>query len=314
MRVAYLGAFAHSWATEAHMASDMETLGVTVDRIALPARPEPDWAHNLRERADGADLLVYQGGGLPLTAETAWRDIEAAGTPTCSYHLDLFRGLRREAQIQTDPFWRTGTVFTADGDPNTTEHLATLGINHKWLPAAVVSDETNRGTWQARYDYDIVFVGSVGYHAEWPWRRTLLEFLHRQYGSNFRVFDHHPPTRGQDLNDLYATARIVVGDTLCLPGHRRFWSDRYYETVGRGGFLIAPYVPGITAHFTDSQHLRYYTIGDTERLGSLIDYYLEHPDEARNIAAIGNAHVKTWHTYRNRAQQMFAHLDLTVPA
>lgn len=314
MKIAYVGGFHHSFSTEGHVARDAESLGIQVDRIAIPPNLSPGWQQLLEDRASEADLLVYSPCGLPIEATEVWRNLEARGVATCSYHLDLFVGLRRQAQIGHDPLWTTGTVFTADGHPATTERLASRGINHKWLPAAVVSDEIGPGEWRKAYDYDVVFVGGgPAYHSEWPWRGTLIRFLQQRYGQRFKLFGHHPPTRGQDLNDLYATARVVVGDSLCLPHHTRFWSDRYYESVGRGGFLIAPYVPGIEAHFTDFEHLRYYTLGNTQGLSVLIDHYLDHPQEARQIAQQGNAHVQQWHTYRNRVQQMLAHLDLAVP-
>lgn len=315
MKICYVAAFEHSFATEAHAARDAEALGVTVDRVIETRNADPRFLAELEERATGADLLIYQKThGLPAAATDLWARLEAGGTATASYHLDLYIGLRRGRQAFDDPFWRTGTVFTADGDPATTARLAELGINHRWLPAAVVSDETELGQQQERYDHDVVFVGSQRYHPEWPWRTELLDYLKARYGARFAIYDHHPPTRGQDLNDLYATARVVVGDSLALPGHERYWSDRYYETIGRGGFLVAPHVPGIDEHFTDWEHLRYYDVGDTASVGALVDHYLDHPKQARAIASRGREHVAAHHTYRNRVAQMLAELGLTVPA
>lgn len=308
MRIAYLARFEHDWSTETHVAREAETLGHTVDRIVV--RTDRDFLAELEERASDAELLVCHATGLPAAAVDTWRRLEQRDTRTVSYHLDLYRGLRRERQIGADPFWRTGTVFTADGDPETTAKLAVDGVHHQWLPAAVASDETDRGEWRDEYDHDIVFVGSQHYHLEWPWRTELLTYLKSRYGERFAIYEHHPPIRGRDLNDLYATARVVVGDTLALPGHRNYWSDRYYETIGRGGFLVAPWVSGIDEHFTDEQHLRYYPIGDTHRLGQLVDQYLEHPDQARAIADQGQAHVRANHTYKNRIDEMLAHLTV----
>jgi hypothetical protein len=284
MRIGYVGDFSQSWHTETHVARDLEALGHDVTRWWL---------------ADDRPDLVIAQGNPPGLADIV-RDARARGVPTATYHLDVYRGIAREREIGKTPMWWADHVFTADGDPRTQQLTESLNINHHWLPAAVVSDETDPGTWRDEYDHDVVFVGAGRYHREWPWRRQLLDFLARRYGARFRHFDHHPPTRGRDLNDLYATARVVIGDTLALAQTRNYWSDRYYETLGRGGFLIAPWVPGIDAHFTDYEHLRYYTIGDTDGLGALIDTYLAQPDEARAIAKRGNEHVAEQHTYKHR--------------
>lgn len=302
MRIAYVAGFEHDWSTETHVARDAEALGHQVDRII----PTPGFLPDLEARASAADLVICQTTGLPADATDIWARLEQRGVATCSYHLDLYAGLARWCQVGRDPFWRTGTVFTADGDISTTMRLAERGIRHRWMPAAVVSDETEIGSWRDDYDHDIVFVGSRHYHPEWPWRRELLTFLERRYGDRFATFDHHPPTRGRDLNDLYATARIVIGDSLALPGHAQYWSDRYYETLGRGGFLIAPAVPGIDEHFTDREHLRLYLPGSTERLTLLIDWALDHGEETRAIAARGHEHVRANHTYQHRVTAMAA--------
>lgn len=306
MKLAYIARFEHDWSTETHVARDAEALGITVDRII----PAAGFLDELEERARGADIVVCQTTGLPPDTAAVWARLEAAGVRTASYHLDLYAGLARWSQVTHDPFWRTGTVFTADGDPTTTRKLAELGIRHRWLPAAVVSDETDTGAWRAEYDYDVVFVGSRRYHPEWPWRRELIAHLERRYGDRFAIFDHHPPTRGRDLNDLYATARVVVGDTLALPGHRNFWSDRYYETLGRGGFLIAPYVDGIEAQFTNGEHLVFYMPGDPQHVSDLVDVALDAASFRHATVAAGHAHVAANHTYLHRVQQMLAALDL----
>ena len=312
MRVVYLAAFAHPFSTETHVARDLARIpGVEVVKITEPQDARPGFLADLETLCADADLLIYQKThGLPPTAVDVWRRIETRGCQTASYHLDLYVGLPREREIGVDPFWKTGTVFTADGDPHSAEVFASKGVSHRWLPAAVVSDETEPGTYREELDRDVIFVGSERYHPQWPWRRELIAFLRKRYGPRFRLHGHHPPTRGQDLNDLYTSARVVVGDSLALPGHANYWSDRYYETLGRGGFLIAPYVPGLGAHLVDCWHLLTYEPGDTRGLAALIDESLDHPAGARKIADEGHRHVVANHTYRHRAEQMLADLGL----
>lgn len=326
LKIAQIGNFRHDWCTEVHLARDLEGLGHTVHKFQEPLAQGME-RRFLREvqtwcRTNKPDLLMFtRTRGLPNATEL-WREVEARGTKTCSYHLDLYVGLQREEGIEGDPFWTTQYVFTPDGDPGSAEFFAAHGINHIWSPPAVVSDECVPGKWDDRFDFDVVFVGSEGYHPEWPWRPQLIDFLRHTYGDRFRRFGGDcpgGPTRGLALNDLYATARVVVGDSLCLPGHTNYFTDRYFETIGRGGFLVAPWVPGIEDFLTpgdpDSNdgHFDWYLHPDdprgprtvTEALSSLrstIDYWLRQPERARLFAANGQAHVRANHTYRHRLE------------
>lgn len=308
MRLLYVAPFEHAWGTEEHVARAFEALGHEVTRVNECSERLFD---EVMDACTDARVMLYtKGYGLPPTWAKVWQEIEARGCQTASHHLDLYVGLKRQAQIYTDPFWKTGTVFTADGGHQ--EFFASHQINHQWLPPAVSHEGTYEGQWRAEYDHDVVFVGSGSYHREWPWRQTLIRALTRMYGPRFKHYDHHPPIRGNDLNDLYATARVVVGDSLALPGHRNYFSDRYFETVGRGGFLLAPNVPGIEDFFTNGEHLALYDIGDIDGLIAKIDWYLER--DTRRIAAAGQAHVRKHHTYIQRAEQMLSILGLAVAA
>ena len=262
----------------------------------------------------GADLVLYMRAGKtlpPAETDRLWRALEAQGTKTASYHLDLYVGLKREQEIGLDPFWRTGTVFTADGDLKTQAVFESYGINHSWLPAACVSDETYHGQFDPTLATDIVFVGKTNnYHREWPWRAKMLEALRKRYRNQFKVWTHGSGMRDQRLNDLYASAKIVVGDTLALPGHEYYWSDRYYETMGRGGFLIAPNVPGLELHFDEGTHYVGYEVGDIEGLCRMIDAYLPAAMDRARIAEQGRAHVARKHTYKRRVAHMLDVVEL----
>jgi hypothetical protein len=317
VRVLYLGNYRHPWCTEVHLARELEMLGHHVDRMQEP--PGGGTHQTLREiaaRAQHTDLVLWtRTWGLPAEATELWHTLDAAGVRTASYHLDLYVGLARAAKVDRDPFWTTGIVFTPDGDPDSAAWFAEHGINHHYLPPAVVSDECTPGTYRLELDHDVVFVGSPAnaYHREWRHRGALLDFLATTYGDRFHRYGPSARTmRGPDLNDLYASAKVVVGDSLCLPGHIRYWSDRVYETVGRGGFLLHPRIDGLEEHFDAGEHLDFYDYGDFAGLQALIDEYLDVPAERRRIAAAGQAHVRANHTYRHRLAAALE--SLPVPA
>lgn len=151
---------------------------------------------------------------------------------------------------------------------------------------------------------DVIFVGSYGYHKEWPYRQQLLNWLAATYGSRFTHYDHASHMRGHRLNQLYASAKIVVGDSCCLGfTGRDYWSDRVPETLGRGGVLIHPWIKGLDDDYQDSVHLRLYAYGDFAGLKDRIDELLHDADRER-IRLAGHAHVKAHHTYTHRVQQM----------
>lgn len=320
LSLVYIGNFGRSWNTEEHVARDAEALGIEV--LRLDENRVADWLSDEPGEAVAAigvpDLVLYtKTHGLPADPAVAlWRSLERHGTKTASYHLDLYAGLARGEEVLTDPFWRTGTVFTADGGPSTTAALEQVGVTHRWLAAACVSDEVcavEPDTFQEHPP--VIFVGSHrGYHAEWPWRGELLRGLRRRYGSSFEAIGAPNYVRGLALNRLYQTpGRVVVGDSLALPGRRNYWSDRYYETLGRGGFLVAPGVPGLEKHFTEGLHFSGYDPGNLEQVFALVDLALSDAATARRTALEGQAHVRRHHTYKHRVVELLSVVGIDFP-
>lgn len=313
-RIVYVAPFEHDYGTEFHVARDAEAIGCTVTRV-----PERDGLHKIHKVAFDCEVLLYtKGGGLPDDATQLWRDVESVGVITASHTLDLFHGLRRETEVGQNPFWTVDTVFSADGG-TPVEWWWERGVDHRWSPPAIVSDEAidvdlDGAGLADVIGAEIVFVGSsMAYHHEHHWRIEMLGALARRYGTKFATFGPHSGVvvRGLDLNRLYQRpGRIVVGDSLALPGHRDYFSDRYFETVGRGGFLIGPRVPGLDAFLTEGEHFVGYDQGDIDQLCDRIDFWLDAPDKAREIARAGQAHVRDHHTYRHRVASMLDVLGL----
>lgn len=159
--------------------------------------------------------------------------------------------------------------------------------------------------------YDVIFVGAKNYHAEHSYRPNLINWLQTTFPQQFYLFggDGLGVVRGDRLNKLYASTKVVVGDTLCLNfDYPYYWSDRIYETIGRGGFIIHPYIKGIEEHFENGRHCVFYQYGDFEHLKSLIEYYIEHDEEREKIRIAGHEHVKANHTYKHRWQQILSEI------
>jgi len=225
--------------------------------------------------------------------------------PTVSFHLDLYIGLQRGKEIKEDTFFKSDFVFSADCGHQ--KEFKKLGINHIGLSAGVLDESCFLG--EKKWDYDVIFVGSEKYHTEWGYRPYLINWLRENYGVRFEMLPNKNFNciRGNDLNDLYNSAKVIVGDSTYSP---HYWSDRIPETIGRGGFLIHPYTDGIEKEFELYKDFVPYNYGDMKQLKMLIDYYLDHKEERDAIRMHGLETVKKNHTYLNKVQFIIDYLNL----
>lgn len=297
--VAYCGNFQHAHCTEVHVAATLETIGCTVIRLQENETPLDE----MLVRGAEADVFLYtRTWGLPGPQAIAMlRALEQRGTITASFHLDLYVGLNREHTLDGDPFWSTGWVFTPDGDPASEEMFAARGIRHVWSPPAVYEPECVPGQVVEQFQHRVVFVGSYPYpHAEWPYRNQLVEWLQGTYGAGFHRYGTGATTiRNMPLNDLYRSAEVVIGDSLC-PGFvkPRYWCvDNDTEILTDEGWkfhqdIICP--------------LQAYTINPDTGLGEWqpIQAVNEFPAERREMLSIegpGHSSLTTldhrWLTY-----------------
>ena len=230
------------------------------------------------------------------------------GVPTVAGHLDRWWGLRehgREDSVWSEPFFRCEHFFSTDGAHDL--EWATAGVNHHWMPPAVSEFECVPGTPRDEWRSQVCFIGSWRqYHGEWPHRMQLSQHLRNRGAAMWPRPGEHA-VRGADLRDLVASSTVIVGDSCLAPRAdggpmHTYLSDRLPELIGRGGFLLHPYVDGVTdgTVFTDGEHLATWKLGDFDDLDRQIDYYLTHPDERDRIAKAGAAHVRENLTYTVR--------------
>lgn len=254
---------------------------------------------------------LAEAGGTIGERQAMLEGLRSAGIPSAGFHLDRWWGLDRETQIEREPFFKVDVLFTADGghDDRWAEH----DITHVWSPPAVYHAECEPVEALPRYASDLAFVGSWrgAYHPEWKHRHALINHLRRRYGRRAVMWPRvaGQPVRGKALAHLYASVKILIGDSCLVGAPSRYFSDRIPETLGRGGFLLHPYVEGIDHLYTDGKHLRFWPLGDWDELDRLVAYYLEHEDERREIAAEGRRHVLEFHTYRHRMQTMLDYMN-----
>ena len=305
MKVSYIGNFSVSFSTETHIAKAWENIGVEVNRIPEQRLHWPD----LPELTEGSDLVLWTrtAGFDPPDLTAQAEAVEAVSVPVVGYHLDRWWGLDRQADVDRSP-WFTSTDFLCTADGGHQAEWKAKGIVHHWFPPAILGDECELGTQLPQYRFDVGFVGNlVGYgHKEWgPYRLELYNFLTRKYGRGFKLFPGkgRPQIRGRQLASVYASVKVLVGDS-CLAGDAtRYWSDRVPETMGRGGYLIHPWVEGIDEHYPD---LTTYRLGDFDGLGKAIDAALNQVDLRKQLAKENRSQVLAFDTYETRMRQLLA--------
>lgn len=308
LRVAYIGNFLPEHSTENDVRKAFEHLGHEVVKFQ-----ENTVLYIVPKDYDLILITSTWDNAIPLPY---WLDImkECAdeGVPIATLHLDTFWSTSRNGRKWwQNPMFHTAYIFTADGDHEKEWEL--LGKNHIWLPPAVRYDAVYGGKFRTEYECDLAFVGSNGngYHEDvWTYRKELLDQLRemsKRNGWKFRNPGGDDPkiSRGKDMNDFYASAKVTVGDSLCLKkDYSKYWSDRVPEATGRGGLLIMPQINALNDIY--ESNLPMYEWGNWLQLEELIKIILHNPHDpliidqriaCQEITAAG-------HTYVNRVQKI----------
>ncbi|MBO0952322.1 CgeB family protein [Fibrella forsythiae] len=182
--------------------------------------------------------------------------------------------------------------------------------NPQWVPLA--ADTTlHGGEPMSDFLYDLTFVGA------WrPEREEALATITRHFptrrlgiwGSNWdrsrarqlQMYLHHKPLTGQAYATMFRQSRLnlnVIDDT-CYPAANM----RFFEIPVAGGLQLVTACPEMAGMFRDNEHVLY--AADEDRLSSVIEHTLSHPEQAARIRKAGNELVHQGHTYAHRATQL----------
>jgi hypothetical protein len=245
MNAAFIGNFIPPYSTENDRKWSLQMLGVNV----ITFQENKTTAEELLSIKP--NVLFYSHTHDPSynikDLEAVFSTYKERKIPTVSVHLDRWCGLARVKDVGIEATWKTEYQFMADGSPEAEELYKKYNLN--WFyskPGVIARDCYMAAPDPIRFPHEIVFVGSKGYHPEYPFRPQLVDFLAETYGRRFGHYgnDGLGVVRGHDLNVLMASSKIVVGDS-CFGGRPNYVSDRYYETRGRGGFLLHPHWDGV---------------------------------------------------------------------
>lgn len=307
MRIVFIGNHSVDYSSETHHCKSLESLGHEVVKL------QEGQADSDRILSEGlrSDLVVFVHThgwvtpGMPI--DKIFNFLRDAGKPVITYHLDLWLGLERQKDLDNDPFYKSLDYFFATDKLMCDWFNQNTNVKGRFLPAGVFDQECyiHQDYDKKNFDYDVIFVGSKGYHPEYPYRPQLIDFLRETYGPRFLHIGGDGDTgtiRGDRLNRMYARSKIAVGDSLNINfSYPYYTSDRLFESTGRGGFTIYPDIVGLNEYFNPNEVV-FYEHGNLYDLKSKIDQFLLDNHYREQIRINGHERTKREHTYKHRWQ------------
>lgn len=225
------------------------------------------------------------------------------GIKTACWMPDLYFGMPRECKVKArDEMFKADYVFSPDGGNQ--DKFKEYKVNHILLRQSIDPESCYLGKVK---DYkELAFVGT--WNPLFQYRNEMIKFMRRTYPETFTFYgrNNENDIRGDRLNDLYNSAKVIIGDSVYSP---RYWSNRIYETIGRAGFIIHPMTEGLDEEFIPYKHFIPYYYGDWDGLKEKIDYYLKHDEERDKIRFAGFEHCKKYHTLNNRCADFIKHVS-----
>lgn len=300
--ILYIGNFKESFSTENYVTYGLQQLGCKVLKVEeIQVKTAKSILGAALEHK--VDFVLFSKAHFTESHE-AVQLLKEYGIPTAAWLFDLYfdvpfffgRRTLKSAAFKTD------VCFMTDGGHK--EEWKANKVNHKLLRQGIHAPEALYG--EKMPHAEIVFIGSYSY----PMRTKIIGFLKDIYGSNFVHYGeggNRRQIRGMDLNNVLASVKIVVGDSIPADF---YWSNRIYEILGRGGFLLHPAVEGLYTEFIHGTHYIAYEYGNLNDLKKLIDYYLIHDKEREKIKSSGHKLVKTKYTYTARCKELLKQIDV----
>jgi spore maturation protein CgeB len=156
--------------------------------------------------------------------------------------------------------------------------------------------------------HDLVYVANSR-NVLRPIARDLLPTEHDLaiWGANWEglidgdriVAEHVPNDR---LRQVYGSATIVLNDHWDDMRRCGYVSNRIYDALACGAFVISDEVPGLTERFGEAVAV----YRSAEELRTLVDRFLADPAECRRRGELGRAVVLERHTFAHRVDELLA--------
>jgi len=259
---------------------------------------------------DKYDFLLFAKFNIGVGTEIKEFLQRECNIPSVCWLFDLYWGYAREKKNLEDtcPAFYANIVFTTDGGNEAKwkqykvkHYCLRQGIDENVKIGNPKKDLLNN----VDIPVEIAFIGTRVTWSGWAWRGILLDFLHKTYGRRFKHFGEGGNIRHERLDNLIASLKIVIGDTVVSP---YYWSNRVYEMLGRGAFLMHPKVPGLEKEFQYYKHFIPFDL-NLNQIKEKIDYFLEHEEKREIIKKAGFEFVHKNYTYTHRAKELLKILE-----
>lgn len=290
LKILFVGNFSRDWNDEVGIAEAFESLGHSVKRM------EEKETNDLKliEEADtgGHDLLFYNKFRISGDRTNALGKIKI---PKVCWFFDLYIGTPREGRLRKEWARMADCFFSTDGGHQ--GEFEAIGIKNIYLNQGIQDRFAFIGKKVEKMESKVLFVGNI---TPWcPSRQKFIDFMDMTYKRGFMW--PRRSVRGTELNDMVASAKITVGHNVPSP---RYWSNRIYEMIGRGGFFISPRAEGLEEEFVDGEHAIFYEPNNYRDLKEKVDWYLAHDEEREKIRLAGFERCRERFTYKSRCGEL----------
>ena len=127
------------------------------------------------------------------------------------------------------------------------------------------------------------------------WKQKMIRVLDEAglsieiYGRNWDAPDYNPSEHihiherisSEECNEKIADAKITLN---CMPWYKRGSSERPFNTMLNGSLCFIDASEYLLERFEDGKEISFFDIQKPEELAQKLKYYLEHLDEAQEIA------------------------------
>ena len=162
-----------------------------------------------------------------------------------------------------------------------------------------------------KYNNDIIFIGHHYEELEYPGkeiRKQIVDGLYNIYGNRFGIYGEGwgEKTRGRIgyfiQNEIYNSAEILLSINH-FNDIELYFSNRQLTTMCSGVLTLSKYIPGLEKYFENKKDLVWFN--DVQECFDLVEYYLNHKEEAKLIGEAGRQKILLNCTLSKRVKELF---------
>lgn len=253
---------------------------------------------------DGINLPRYRGPHVDFLLFHKWHDprtLKRLPWPSVFWYFDLVRWPSDptiQARCAARVRWMNEIVkyveigFCTDGDLVRADPTGKL----VWLPQGADERVVGRGTRTGCRSKPLLFTGLV--RNVGVGRKEWFDGVVGRYGPQLTHYSNG--MYREELREAIAQHCITLAPNA--PVTDFYWSNRIYNALGFGAFLLHPYCESLSHHYVHGSEVVYYTSPDD--MFSKIEQYLPDVDGRHQIAEAGLQRTLKQHLYRHRCEEL----------